>query len=178
LSDWRARRNIHAPSKFEQCPSTDQEQAREQPSERPRSRVPADDIALRREVDKALQDLPGNLPEPDVLAALASALRPWYRAIQIRVREDLAGYDDDPTRVWYIYRDGRIRRRNEELEHLYGAMAGARDTIRSSERVLEESRTITRGAGYRDRLAGPPERSVDAPTARETVVAGETTHRA
>ena len=132
---------------------------------------PADDVALRREVDKALQDLPGNLPEPDVLAALASALKPWYRAIQIRVREDLAGYDDDPTRVWYIYRDGRIRRRNEQLEQLYGALAGARDTVRSSQRVLEETRSVARRAGYRDPLADAGEDPVDASTPRVTVPA-------
>jgi hypothetical protein len=138
---------------------------------------PADDVALRREVDKALQDLPENLPEPDVLAALASALKRWYRAIQIRVREDLAGYDDDPTRVWYIYRDGRIRRRNEALEGLYGAMAGARDTIRSSERVLEETRSIARRAGYRDPLADPEQRSPETETPGETVAAGESLRR-
>ncbi|HEY8438741.1 MAG TPA: hypothetical protein VIK65_09035 [Candidatus Limnocylindrales bacterium] len=74
---------------------------------------PPDDVALRHEVDRALAEVTANVPEPRQMAALTERLRTWYRSIQIRQREPLGGYDDDPTTVWYVYRDGRIRARNE-----------------------------------------------------------------
>ena len=110
---------------------------------------PADDLALRHEVDRALADVLATVPEPRQIAALTERLQRWYRSIQIRQRETLAGYDDDPMIVWYVYRDGRIRVRNEGLEHLYGAMATARDTYRSTERALDASREAASNAGYR-----------------------------
>jgi hypothetical protein len=111
---------------------------------------PPDDVALRHEVDRALAEVVSTVPEPRQMAALTERLRTWYRSVQVRQREPLAGYDDDPTRVWYVYRDGRIRAKNEGLERLYGAMAVARDTYRSTERALQDARVATRRAGYRD----------------------------
>lgn len=74
---------------------------------------PSDDVALRHEVDRALAEVVATVPEPRQMAALTERLRTWYRSIQIRQRQPLGGYDDDPTTVWYVYRDGRIRARND-----------------------------------------------------------------
>ena len=120
---------------------------------------PPDDIALRHEVDRALADVMATVPEPRQLAALTERLRTWYRSAQVHQREALAGYDDDPTVVWYVYRDGRIRARNERLERLYGVMAAARDTIRTSERALDDAQTTRRLAGYRKPADEEPPRA-------------------
>ena len=109
---------------------------------------PPDDVPLRHEVDRALAEILPTVPEPRQMAALTDRLRTWYRSVQVRQRDALAGYDDDPTSVWYVYRDGRVRARNERLERLYGAMAAARDTIRLSERALDDSRSAAGRAGY------------------------------
>lgn len=74
---------------------------------------PADDVALRHEVDRALHDVDDDQPEQRQMSQLQDRLRPWYRSLTIRSRDALGGYDDDPTRVWYVYRDGRIRSRHE-----------------------------------------------------------------
>jgi hypothetical protein len=108
---------------------------------------PPDDVALRHEVDRALSEVLATTPEPRQMAELTERLRTWYRSIQIRQREPLAGYDDDPTCVWYVYRDGRIRARTERLERLerlYAAMAAARVTVRASENALDKARDSAR----------------------------------
>jgi hypothetical protein len=110
---------------------------------------PADDAGLRREVDAALATLPEGLSEAAQIAAVERRLRRWYRAIQVRPRDTLGGYEDDPTRVWYVYRDGRIRNRNVQLERLYRVIGAARETERHSHRVLEAARDVARFAGIR-----------------------------
>lgn len=74
---------------------------------------PADDIALRYEVDRALREIDQELPEQRQISQLQDRLRRWYRSLTIRRRHALGGYEDDPTRVWYVYRDGRVRGRHE-----------------------------------------------------------------
>ena len=109
---------------------------------------PADDAALRHEVERVLEDLDEIMPEPEQIAELARRLRPWYRSLTVRARDAMGGYDDDPTRVWYVYRDGRIRARHAPLERLYLALADARTTVRASESALDHARDTTRNAGF------------------------------
>jgi hypothetical protein len=116
---------------------------------------PADDVELRREVEATVAALPPGLSESAMLSTVQRRLRRWYRAVQVRPRDSLAGYDDDPTRVWYVYRDGRIRARNAALERLYRAMAVARETERATERVLDSARDVSRYASYRRQRHGP-----------------------
>jgi hypothetical protein len=112
---------------------------------------PGDDVALRYEVDRALREIDDGLPEAGQISALQDRLRRWYRSLTVRTRDTLGGYEDDPTQVWYVYRDGRIRNRHESLERLYIALAEARATIRTSEIVLSNARTGSRRAGHPDR---------------------------
>src|SRR4051812_31565394 len=98
---------------------------------------PVDDDALRAEVERALAVLPAT---GATAAELETALRPWYRSVQVRARNPLGGYADEPSEVWYVYRDGRIRRRNESLDRVYAVLATARSTRRSSEELLAAAR--------------------------------------
>jgi len=130
---------------------------------------PADDVALRLELQRALREVPAELPEARRIADIEDRLRRWYRSIEIRPRDPLGGYDDDPTRVWYVYRDGRIRARNERLERLYGALATARGTVRAAEVAIAHARNAGRVARSAEAEAvadaSPPPPADDAPVA-------------
>jgi hypothetical protein len=126
---------------------------------------PADDLALRHEVDRALAEVDAALPEARQMADLEERLRPWYRSLTVRARDALGGYDDDPTRVWYVYRDGRIRAREAALERLYLALADARSTVRASASAIERARQTSGKARY------PADRR-PIPDAFESVPAG------
>jgi hypothetical protein len=52
--------------------------------------------------------------------------------------------------VWYVYRDGRVRRPHPSLERLYASLAVARTTCEASERAIAGARTVARSAGYGD----------------------------
>jgi len=108
---------------------------------------PADDDAFRREVETALVDLVDAGPLEAQRVVLEERLRTWYRSVQVRRRDSLGGYAGDLGEVWYVYRDGRIRPRNDVLERLYRAMADARATYRTSERALGDARSQTGLAG-------------------------------
>jgi hypothetical protein len=119
---------------------------------------PAEDITLRGEIHAALADIPADLPETRQIEHVQDQLRRWYRSIEIRPRDPLGGYEDDPTRVWYVYRDGRIRGRSERLdrlEHLYAALAAARLTVRASEHALDQAREAARLGRYSEQSAVP-----------------------
>ena len=119
---------------------------------------PAEDVTLRGEIHAALADIPADLPEPRQIEHVQDQLRRWYRSIEIRPRDPLGGYEDDPTRVWYVYRDGRVRARSERLdrlEHLYAALAAARLTVRASEHALEQAREAARRGRYSEQETVP-----------------------
>lgn len=105
---------------------------------------PADDVALRREVEASLAATDPTLPDDARVAAVEQHLRRWYRSVRIRTRDPFGGYPDDPTPVWYVYRDGRIRRRNPGLERLYVAMGQARETIRVSQHAVDSAQVMLR----------------------------------
>jgi len=95
---------------------------------------PHDDAALGHEVGTAFADVSPDLPEPRQMAELQRRLRRFYGSLVVRGRDELGGYEDDPARVWYIFRDGRIHPYNEPLERLYTVLAAVREKRRSSER--------------------------------------------
>jgi hypothetical protein len=119
---------------------------------------PAEDVTLRGEIHALLADIPADVPEANQIEHVQDRLRRWYRSIEIRPRDPLGGYEDDPTRVWYVYRDGRIRSRSERLDHLerlYAALAAARVTVRASEHALDQAREVARRGGYPEHTAIP-----------------------
>jgi hypothetical protein len=109
---------------------------------------PAGDAALLREVERALADLDETRPERDQKAFVESSLRRWYRTVSIRTRDSIGGYPDDPTIVWYVYRDGRIRRHNPARDRLYAAMGAAIETCRDSESAISAARAVASFAGF------------------------------
>jgi hypothetical protein len=111
---------------------------------------PADDLALRAEVESTLDRVSELGSDDEQIDALTSGLRPWYRSVTVHVRDDFGGYDGEAVPTWYVYRDGRVRPRNEQLDRLYHALAVARDTCRSSVTALESARSVAHAAGYRE----------------------------
>ena len=124
---------------------------------------PRSDAALRRDVETALRDV-GSSPEERTTAKLVERrLRRVYRNIQVHPRDSLGGYDDDPTAVWYVYRDGRVRSPSELRERLYAVLAEARETRDATERALQRSLAAARVAGYGTTPAGDPPVQGDPP---------------
>jgi hypothetical protein len=109
---------------------------------------PVGDAALRDDVHAAVQRIPDELPNDAARLEVERDLRRWYRSLQIRERDDLGGYPDDPIRVWYVYRDGRVRRENPIRDRLYGALADARSTRTSSEDAIAAARQTATDAGF------------------------------
>jgi hypothetical protein len=52
--------------------------------------------------------------------------------------------------VWYVLRDGSVRRANPDLDRLYGALGTARQLIRRTAAGLETSCDTARDAGFRE----------------------------
>jgi hypothetical protein len=125
---------------------------------------PADDAALRAEVESSLERIADRGADGDSAEALRTELRPWYRSVTVHVRDAFGGYDGDPVPTWYVYRDGRVRPRNEGLDRLYRAMAVARDTCRSSATAIAASYSVAELAGYGE----PPPREAVRGSRRRT----------
>jgi hypothetical protein len=110
---------------------------------------PVDDAALRRDVEAAMRQVGAEGTGVDRASALERRLRQWYRSLQVHQRDELGGYPDEAVTVWYVYRDGRIRRPNETRERLYAALAQARDTCGASAEAMERARVTAGVAGFR-----------------------------
>jgi hypothetical protein len=127
---------------------------------------PRSDAALRRDVEAVLREVGGPPEERTTATLVERRLRSVYRNIQIRPRDSLGGYADDPTAVWYVYRDGRVRSPDQLRERLYAVLAQARQTRDAAERALERSLAAARVAGYRatptGEEVGPPDRPPDS----------------
>jgi len=109
---------------------------------------PSDDSVLNRDVHDVLRRLPAALTSDLARTAVERELRHWYRSLTIHERDAFGAYPDDPTVVWYVYRDGRVRRHNPSLERLHTALGVARTTCADSERALTNARGAARSAGY------------------------------
>jgi hypothetical protein len=110
---------------------------------------PAADATLKADVEREFASLPGGVPDAALRELLLERLRPWYRLIEVVIQEDLAHLSVDPTRTWYIYRDGRIRTPNRQRDRLYAALASARQSVDESGHVLDDAQAAARIAGYR-----------------------------
>ena len=126
---------------------------------------PADDAALRGEVEHTLDRLPEGGSDDQQVETLRAELRPWYRSLSVHVRDSFGGYDGDPVPTWYVYRDGRVRRPDARLERLYRAIAVARETCRSSETAIATSLSVAELAGFRDAVRRPAPSGPEAVTA-------------
>lgn len=115
---------------------------------------PSSDADFRRDVERALLELPRDLADAELRDLLAGAMRPWYRSIEIVIQDELGHLSLDPTRTWYVYRDGRLRPPNARRDRLYAALASARRTREASVAALDDARAAARQAGYVDWPSG------------------------
>ena len=113
---------------------------------------PSDDPALSHDVGDAIRRLPEALADDVARANAEHDLRRWYRSLVIHERDTFGAYPDDPTTVWYVYRDGRVRRPNDRLDRLYAALADARTTCEASAHAIANARTLTGTVGTGDGL--------------------------
>jgi hypothetical protein len=111
---------------------------------------PSSDATFRDDVRRAGDALDEDMSDEEGHRALLEALRPRYRSIEIVTQDHLAQHELLPIRVWYVFRDGRVRPPNDRRERLYEAMASARRTIDGSLSALADARSVARAAGYAD----------------------------
>jgi len=106
------------------------------------------DAAFRAVVLKAVDRVTGDGAESaDEIGATQDLVRAAYPNVQIVGRDEMSGYETRP--VWYAFRDGRVRPRDDERERLYASLGRARETLDRSGEALEHARRTARSAGYR-----------------------------
>jgi hypothetical protein len=109
---------------------------------------PETDTHLGREIRKAYCSAPESLSDAARIAFVEAALRSTYRLMSIRSQHPL-GRTPGADRVWYVFRDGGVRRSNAQLDRLYGALATARDLRQRTIGSIESACDTARDAGYR-----------------------------
>jgi hypothetical protein len=109
---------------------------------------PTADLSFREDVDRALADLPREGTPAELRDRLLATLRPWYRAVEIAFQDELAQLEMQPTRIWYVYRDGRVLPPDERRERLYAALASARRTFDASRMAVADALDAARAVGY------------------------------
>ena len=65
--------------------------------------------------------------EPELRRRVEQSLRQWYPRLTISRREDFASLGPR-EHVWYVLRDGRVRRPQPAIDRMYTALADARET--------------------------------------------------
>jgi len=79
-------------------------------------------------------------------AAVEQRLRTWYPRLVIHSRTDFAAIMPSEE-VWYVMRDGRVRRPDDRIERLHAALATARDVTADADAALVRSRGIAAAVG-------------------------------
>jgi hypothetical protein len=64
--------------------------------------------------------------EPELRRRVEQSLRQWYPRLTISRREDFAGLGPK-EHVWYVLRDGRVRRPQPVIDRMYTALADSRE---------------------------------------------------
>src|SRR5262245_53494311 len=109
---------------------------------------PSADAAFREDVDRASETITEQMTDDEGRAHVLRELRAWYRSVEVVAQDHLAQNELLPHRVWYVYRDGRVRPPSERRERLYVAMASARRTCDASRTAMADARAAARAAGY------------------------------
>ena len=98
-----------------------------------------DDPRLLQDVRRTALAMQADVADAEGLRdAVERGLRPWYPRLTISERDDLARLND-PEHVWYVMRDGRVRRPREQIDRLYSALATARDTSEQASEALRRA---------------------------------------
>jgi hypothetical protein len=129
---------------------------------------PSADHAFARAAHEALETIQGRSGARATLqAAVDGELRTIYPNSRI-VAQDVMATIGQPVVIWYAYRDGRVRKPDPRRDRIYAAVATARDTVKDSRAVMDNSRSIARSAGFEERppLPGPPLNGPQRPAKR------------
>jgi hypothetical protein len=118
---------------------------------------PSADENFREEVQSAVKRLPDRQSEDEWRRQLVDELRQWYPAVEIVPQDTLAQLELQRIRVWYVYRDGRVRPIDDRRERLYAALASARRTFDASREIIDDARTVARAAGHERVTPAEPE---------------------
>lgn len=113
---------------------------------------PSADAAFREDVERAAETVTERMTDQEGRAHVASGLRPHYRSVEVVAQDHLAQNELQPIRVWYVYRDGRVRPASERRERFYAALASARKTCDASRVAMADARAAARAAGYPETL--------------------------
>jgi hypothetical protein len=111
---------------------------------------PSSDANFRDDVQRALSHLSETQTDDERRRQLLAELRPLYRPVEVVPQDEFAHLDLQPIRIWYVYRDGRVRPVDDQRERLYAALASARRTCDQSREVLSDALSVARAAGYPD----------------------------
>ena len=95
--------------------------------------------AFARDIRRVLAAQSPELTEQELLLEIQARLRRWYPRLAIHRREELATLAAH-ERLWYVFRDGQIRKANAVADRLHKAMSEARDTEDGTRRAIEHSR--------------------------------------
>lgn len=111
---------------------------------------PSADATFHADVLRARETIDEDLPDAEGRIRLADLLRPSYHAVDVVPQDLLAQHELVPLRVWYVYRDGRVRPYSERRERLYVALASARRTYDASREAMADAHEAARAAGFHD----------------------------
>jgi len=108
---------------------------------------PTSDRAFASAVVASVQAALDTPSEPALWQRTQAILRRSYPNATIASQSDLAKVVQW-DRIWYAYRDGRIRTWNVQRERLYALLATSRRTAAESESVIERSWETARRAKF------------------------------
>ncbi|HEX5013050.1 MAG TPA: hypothetical protein VFV72_02740 [Candidatus Limnocylindrales bacterium] len=109
---------------------------------------PSGDSDFRDDVERAQRHLNPVESDADCREHLLHELRRNYRSVEIVAQDALAQFEHDQSRVWYVYRDGRVRAFDERRERLYAALANARRTYDASRTAMADATAAAQAAGF------------------------------
>jgi hypothetical protein len=138
-----------------------------------------DEKRLAADVARAADSVRDSAGSDDELsrAAVEQRLRAWYPRLVIHSRTEFAAIMPSEE-VWYVMRDGRVRRPNDRIERLHAALATARDITADADAALIRSRTIASAAGSpRAPRRGAPTATLEPEDGSEPAVGGGQTAR-
>ena len=135
--------------------------------------------SFSRDVGRALKGIEASpASESQALISLRDALRAWYPRLEIQPRNELAGLAPH-DRVWYVLRDGRVGRANDQTNRLHAALSKARETSEESDTAVERARAaldfasqprsrqsrepVTAGVQATERVSGAIDADADDP---------------
>jgi hypothetical protein len=86
------------------------------------------DATLAADVARTWASLvPDRVDDATFRADLEEHLRRWYPNLSLQGQSELAAMTQEEE-VWYLFRDGRIRRESPVRDRFYGVMSSARST--------------------------------------------------